>query len=192
MCTAFNPYAASVAFPYIALCCTSCIVLHAFCIHRHWHFTMFACVACHSGWKLGISDKKWQQLQMPNFLKNGTRVSSANWCEAVQKLLGSVTDLSSLKHSTWNSRIWGPSHALTLAALNLTHLWAVTLFPHWSANTLYIWNFYFLAEESNPKSLPTNAIPRLTMPQKCFGVRALLPRRHGPHKKGEYSVPQTS
>ena len=46
------------------------------------------------------------------------------------------------------------------------------------ASTIEI--FTSFAKESNPKSLPTNAFPQLTMPQKCFGGRALLPRRLEP------------
>jgi len=57
-----------------------------------------------------------------------------------------VTDLSSLKHSARDSLIRGPSHALTLVAWNLTHLWAVALCSHWSANSLHL-NFLLLLQK---------------------------------------------
>ena len=56
------------------------------------------------------------------------------WCFFLADVVSTVT------HSAWQSRI-GPSHVLTLAAWNITHLWAVVYLcyvPHWSANGPYL------------------------------------------------------
>ena len=52
---------------------------------------------------------------------------------------------------------------------------------HCFANSPTFEIFTSSAEESNPKSLPPNAFPGPTMPQKCVGGRALL--RRTPLKK---------
>ena len=87
----------------------------------------------------------------------------------------SEADLSSLTHSASDSRIRGPSHALTLAAWNLTHLRAVVFCSHWSVNSPYVWNFVSAAEESNPKLLPSNAFPGLTIPQNALTAGLCCP-----------------
>jgi len=85
-------------------------------------------------------------------------VTTHVWCWKYRQKMTDITDLSSLTHLSWDSRIWDPSHTLTPAAWNLTRSPAV-MFPFFD-------NFCY---DSIPLHLKLQCLTRQTkVTQNCY------------------------
>ena len=101
------------------------------------------------------------------------------------------SDLSSLTHSAWDSRIQGPSVTLSRWRLEISRLWAVVLRSHRSANSHTFVIFTSSTEESNLKFAVsvTKCVSRAhNVSKMCWRPNSAAPNS----AEGAYSTPQIS